>query len=348
MRVVFTSDGVEVPASRYRFLQFIEYFEDAGIECSFIHGYGRLYNRVFGTPVVGAVYKTLTRGVRAARTAAAQADLLFLQRTAFPQNAIAERVAHRRGVPMVFDFDDAIYLGPGGVPSRMRERAFRDAVRVADHCIAGNRFLAEAAAAPHKTTVIPTVIDTERYVPPERRSSDEVVIGWMGTAGNFGFLERVAPSLRTVLREMPQAKVRLVSNATFQPLLGVDRVEQIRWAAGSEIELLQSFDVGLMPLVDGVLTRGKCAFKMIQYMSVGAPVVVSAVGANVDVIGDVELGYALEHFDWVDALRTLVADPELRARMGEAGRARAVEAYSVSGVLDRYLEIFARYDPASS
>lgn len=342
MRIVFTSDGVEAPGPRYRCMQFFPYFEREGVRCEIYHAYGKLYNRAFNVPVVGPLYKTLTRGVRAVRTASASADLMFLQRTAFPQSAIAERIAHRRGVPLIFDFDDNLLLGPGGVASTARERAFYDAVRVADHCIAGNQFLADAARVPHKTTIIPTVIDTDRYVPTPRGDGPDIVIGWMGTAGNFASLARLAPSLRRVLAQAPNVTIRIVSNATFKPLADLDRVEQIRWSPDSEIALLQSFDVGLMPLEDTEVSRGKCAFKMIQYMAVGAPVVVSAVGANVEVMHDTELGYGLEGFDWTDALLELVRDPDLRARFGAAGRERAVAEYSIHSVLDRYLDIFRR------
>lgn len=348
MHIVYTSDGVENPATRYRILQFLPHFEAHDLTSEVIHGYGTLYNRVFDKRLIGAGYKVATRAVRAVRTAAASADVVFGQRTAFPQTAWPERLLRRRGVPFIFDFDDAIFLGPGGVPSAARDQAFRDAVRIADHCIAGNPYLAEVASAPHKTTVIPTVIDTERYVPrtPSARR-DDVVIGWIGTAGNFPFLARVADSLRTVLREHPHVRVRIVSNATFQPLLGVERVEQHRWSADSEIAQLQSFDIGLMPLENTPLTRGKCAFKMIQYMAVGIPVVVSAVGANVTVLGDAEFGYALEQFDWVEALRTLIADADLRSTWGARARAHAVDHYSVAGVVPRYLELFEPFRPTS-
>ena len=345
MHVVFTSDGVEVPASRYRIMQFLPHFERAGVRCDVIHGYGSAYNRVHATPILGSAYKLVTRLGRAARTAVASADVIFLQRTALPQTAVAERIAHRRGQRLIFDFDDAIYLGPGGVHSAAREAAFRDTVRVADHCIAGNQHLAEIANVPGKTTVIPTVIDTDRYIPVDRSDRSELIIGWMGTAGNFPFLTDLAPALRKTLDRVPRAKVRLVSNANFEPLADHPRVEQIRWSAADEIALLQSFDIGLMPLHDTPLTRGKCAFKMIQYMAVGIPVVVSAVGANVEVMSDIDMGVALDGFDWADALVSLCGDADLRAAQGAAARERATSHYSVSGVLDRYLELFRAVAP---
>lgn len=307
-----------------------------------IYAYGEHYNDVFDRRLIGPAYKLLSRARRAVRTALVRdADIVFHQRTAFPHTAIPEQILAARGVPSILDFDDAIYLGPGGVPSALRERAFRDAVAVADHCIAGNRHLAEVAGVPEKTTIIPTVIDTDRFVPAKKEPSDEVVVGWMGTAGNFPFLEHIVPAVKTVLAERDNVHVRLVSNAEFRPLSGHDRVEQIRWTAAREVELLQSFDIGLMPLEDTRLTRGKCAFKMIQYMAVGIPVVVSAVGANNEVMEGVDIGYGLDRFDeWADALLRLIDFADERAAMGAAGRERAVSSYSVTGVTTDYLDVF--------
>ena len=341
MKGVFLTDGIFVPASRFRCEQFFPYFREAGIEPTLRYAYGKSYNRAihewWGNP-----YKVLGRLRRGVHQVALppDTDFVFLQRTAFPQTALFEKILARRRIPTFFDFDDSLWVDGTGAVSPSRKKAFQDAVDLADHVIAGNSFLADYAGRPNKTTIIPTVIDTQLYVPSPRHAREKVVIGWMGAAGNFPFLTRVAPALKTVLEQRPNVCVRLVSNATFEPLLGIDRVEQIPWSAHEEIAQLQNFDVGLMPLVDSPLTRGKCAFKMIQYMAVGAPVVVSNVGANAEVFGDHELGYILDDFDWVEALLALVDDASLRAQMGELGRNRAVASYSIEAVLPTYLDLF--------
>ncbi len=341
MNGVFLTDGIFVPASRFRCEQFFPYFRDAGINPTLRYAYGPSYNRAihqwWGNP-----YKALCRLRRGVYQVAvpSDTDFVFLQRTAFPQTAAFEKLLARRKIQTFFDFDDSLWVDGTGAISASRKKAFEVAVELADHLIAGNGFLAEQANRPNKTTIIPTVIDTNLYIPPANRSGDEVIIGWMGTAGNFPFLNRVVPALKTVLEMRPQARVKLISNANFDPLLGVDRVEQIPWTAAEEIAQLQSFDIGLMPLVDSPLTRGKCAFKMIQYMSVGAPVVVSNVGANAEVFGKRELGYLLDDFDWVEALITLIDDATLRTEMGKRGRQRAVENYSITAVLPTYITLF--------
>lgn len=340
MNVLFVTDGLSVPASRFRCEQFFSHFESSGIRCSLRYAYGPRYNDAISTRW-GTPYKVLSRLRRGIHEVLPSrgTDVVFLQRTAFPQTAVFEEMLKVRGIPTIFDFDDNLSVAAGGTESRRRRATFERAADLADHVIAGNEFLAEQANQPHKTTIIPTVIDTDVYTPAPRQDGP-VTIGWMGTAGNFPFLEQVVPSLKATLAARPNARVRLVSNAPFKPLLNVDRVEQIPWSAATEVSLLQSFDIGLMPLIDSPLTRGKCAFKMIQYMAVGSPVVVSAVGANVEVFGQTELGHLLTGFDWTEALIDLIDHPERRQAFGETGRARAVAHYSIHAVLPEYLRIF--------
>jgi len=340
MKIAFLCEGVSIPASRFRVQQFIPYFEKKGITCDVTYGYGSDYAEKSAR--FGGAYKLFMRIERLrSSTQVDEFDLVFIQRPTFPQSAIGEELVNWLNPNTIFDFDDSLWMGPDGVESFVRRRGFDRTVDICAHLIAGNEFLSTEAGHPEKTTVIPTVIDAVRYVPAVKAES-AMIIGWMGTAGNFPFLERTVPSLKAALQRYPNARFRLVSNADFKPLLGHPQVEQIRWSADTEISLLQSFDIGLMPLVDSPLTRGKCAFKMIQYMAVGRPVIVSAVGANVDVFGDVTNppGRMLSSFDWEDVLSELIEDGGLRRSMGERGRERVEQHYSIEAVLPQYFQIF--------
>ena len=344
MRVLFLCEGTTVPASRFRVGQFIPHLEEAGVECEVRYAYDWRYNDLSRTRF-GPAYKALWRLKRVPFAADAdEFDIIFVQRPAIPQSSLPERLLASINPNIVFDFDDSIFLAPGGVVSDRRERAMHDIIALSRRVIAGNRYLAHVALAPEKTTVIPTVIDTERYVPPaEREDSGELVIGWMGTEGNFPFLEQVVEPVNRALDRLPNAKVRIVSNADFAPWLGDDRVEQIRWSVANELPLLQSFDIGLMPLEEGPLTRGKCSFKMIQYMAVGCPVVVSAVGANVEVFEGSRSGHCVLSFDeFEDAIVALGTSREARDAAGRAGRAHVERSYSIAAVLPRYLEVFEK------
>lgn len=346
MRVLFLTCGTEDPGTRFRAAQFFPHFEANGIRC-FHHGaYGSWYNDVFDVPGIGAAYKLATRGKRAALgLTAGRFDAVFLQRMALEFTSVPERVLARVNPRMILDADDAIYLDPNeGAGGARRERAFQRVVRTSAHVIAGNRHLAGHVDAPQKTTIIPTVIDTDRFTVRTRQAPGErVVIGWMGTAGNFKYFGALVPAIVQLLEENPRAVFRIVSNATYEPLRAHPRVEQVRWSEATELDELHGFDVGVMPLDDGPWTRGKNGFKLIQYMAVGCPGIASPVGVNPEIVDDGRAGLlASTSREWYQALSRLCADPALRASVGETARRRIVEHYSIASVLETYLDLFSR------
>lgn len=342
MRVLFFTDGPLSPGSRFRCLQFFPWLERRGISCEVQFAYDERYNEVH-EKAWAPLYKASGRLLRAGRLVFERGhDLIFLHKTTMAVTGLPEFLHGFRHTPTVFDFDDAIYLGVGGATSSARERTFRRAVDSATHVIAGNAHLAERAQAPWKTTVIPTVVDTTRYVPGPAHDEREFVIGWIGTASNFPYLRAVLPQVLSAVEQVPRARVRVVSNGVLPEYLAHPKVEQWRWTEERELMALQSFDLGLMPLPDTEQTRGKCGFKMLQCMATGVPVVASAVGANPGLFEPSGAGVLVAPGgDWVKAVLEVMQRPrpELRA-MGAAGRAHVEARYSVSSVVGRYVTLF--------
>jgi glycosyltransferase involved in cell wall biosynthesis len=343
MKVLFLLEGTTVPASRFRVLQLLPAFEAIGVRPTVRYAYGDAYNRLLTTPWARP-YQLATRLRRAAAGFdAARFDVVFLQRPALPFSAAPEQVLARLNPRTIFDVDDSIWVEASGAISPWRQRTFHDEVAAAAEVITGNGWLADQAAAPGKTTILPTVVDTDIYRPAPRKAGDGLVIGWMGTMGNFPFVRTMLDDLRAVLDRHPGVRVQLVSNASLPDVEGDARFEQIRWTRETEVPLLQQFDIGLMPLPDTLATRGKCAFKMIQYMAVGRPVIASSVGANVEVFENTEAGALVAPgASWQPALERLIADAQFRQQAGERGRARIESAYSVKAVMPRYQEILER------
>lgn len=344
MRVLYFTDGPLSPGSRFRCLQFFPWLERHGISCDVEFAYDERYNDVHDKPWA-PLYKARGRLARARRLLVRRGhDLLFLHKTTMAVTGLPELLQGWRSTPSIFDFDDAIHLGPAGAPSPMRERTFRQAVKAATHVIAGNTHLASLTGAVEKTSVIPTVVDTERYVPAPHRRANGLVVGWMGTASNFPYLRNVIPSVLRALEQLPRARLRIVSNGVLPEYRANPLVEQWRWSAEGELRALQSFDLGLMPLPDTEQTRGKCGFKMLQYMSCGVPVLASAVGANVSLYeGSGAGGLVRCEDDWAARLLELGRlSPERRTHLGRAGRAHVEAKYSVAAVIGQYVALFER------
>lgn len=345
MRLLCLTQGLTIPSSRFRVGQFLSHWREAGVDVHVTHGYGSRYNDLAMTRL-GKPYKLVGKARRiTGMWQAARADAVFLQRLAIPQTALPEVALARLNPHLIMDMDDHPYMGAAGKVDPWRVAAYERATALCEHFICGNDFLAELFNVPERTTVIPTVIDTDLYEVRERTEGALIRLGWMGTAGNFYHLEPLLPALNAVLSRHPNVRLRLVSNATFEPLSAHPQVEQIRWSAQSEQELLSSFDIGLMPLRDSEVARGKCGFKMIQYMAMGVPVISSAVGANVAIFKGSHAGVLADELsEWEDVLEdALTWSFQKRIRLGMAGRHHAVEHYSVTSVLPQYLEIFESF-----
>lgn len=240
----------------------------------------------------------------------------------------------------VYDFDDAFYLkyrsGRLGVLRAALGGKIDHLIQSASSVTAGNHVLTDYAARHNpRTHCLPTVVDTTRYVPlKHRRAGDAFTVGWIGSPSTAGYLDQLVEPLTTIGQEGP---VRLVVIGGKAPQIPGAEVVELPWSERDEIDQINSFNVGVMPLPDTEWARGKCAFKLIQYMACAVPVIASPVGANVDVVNGSAGLLAGSPREWVEGLRALRDSPARRASMGDSGRARIEQHYS----LERYVPILA-------
>jgi glycosyltransferase involved in cell wall biosynthesis len=231
----------------------------------------------------------------------------------------------------IYDFDDAFYLkyrsGKLGVMRPFLGDKFDTVIAGAAAVTAGNTTLATYARRLNSSThLLPTVVDTVRYVPTPRPSNDIFTVGWIGSPSTAPYLSELIGPLSTIGKESP---VRLVVIGGKAPSIPNVSVVEVDWHEQTEVELINSFDVGVMPLPDDDWARGKCAFKLIQYMACAVPVIASRVGANIDVVQS-DCGFlATDERDWVRALRLLRDQPPTRQQMGAAGRKKVEQEYSL-------------------
>ncbi|HET6281298.1 MAG TPA: glycosyltransferase [Polyangia bacterium] len=343
MRVVFFVQGEAVPAARARGLVIAGALEAAGLTCAVriprpsVYGDTRLpspWNRLRPLYAPFAAWSRMIqmRDLRAD-------DVIFFQRPMLELPIVALERWAARGRRVIFDFDDAIFERVGA------PRKFRALVSLADRVIAGSRYLADAAAAPAKTTIIPTVVDTDRWreLPPRATRGRDVVIGWTGLSTNYAQLGYAAGGIARAL-ERTGARLVVISDRPPPPSLAPLRPEFVRWRPETEVEDLSRLDIGVMPLPDGPIERGKCAYKLIQYMALGRPGVASPVGANGEVVTSGVDGFLpTDDRSWEETLVSLVQDPAARQAIGRRGRLRVEAAYSLRAVTPRYLDVLTNW-----
>lgn len=332
---------IEGAGCRFRIAQFVPYLRERGFDVTISPFYTREFFEL--------VYLPGQQGRKAVSFMAlawrrfrelfelGNYDLVFLYREAIPLGPpIVERLIARRGVPIVYDFDDAIFLP--AVSEANRSISFlKDPGRVAQilklstQVVVGNEFLAGFARRHNPSvTVIPTAVDTTRFVPraQEPPGPRDLVIGWIGSPTTFPYLEALAPLLERVSQRQPF--VLKVSGAGKPVQFPGVRVDEVPWSLDKEVALFNTCDAGVYPLTDDDWARGKCGFKAIQFMACGVPVVASAVGVNREIIDDGRNGFlAGNPSEWAEKLERLLVDADLRKRFAVAGRETIAARYSL-------------------
>ena len=344
----FTKYSRNAGSSRLRSYQYFPYLEEAGF-------------RVEVSPLFSEAYlKQLYSGQSTAREAlkgyvkrffklfaVLSYDRVVIEKELFPYlPAFAERILSLLGVQYVVDYDDAVFHNYDQSSQPLLRKFLGskiDAVMRYSGCVvAGNQYLAERArkAGAKKIEIIPTVIDLERYpVQSKKEEKTPFVVGWIGTKTTFE--KHLSPCrnwLKRLQNEEPDLKVHIVG-VTSEMDLG-PQVRYIPWTEATEVEEILKMDVGIMPLQDTLWERGKCAYKLIQYAACGIPGVASDVGMNKEVTVPGETGIlASTDEEWIQAIKTLKSNTELRNQMGNNARKKVEERYCIQQTWMKWQEI---------
>ena len=280
-------------------------------------------------------------------------DVVFIHREAAPIGPPVFEwvIAKVLGKKIIYDFDDAIWMkDPASEQTFISRLKWQQKVgRIcawAHRVSCGNDYLRAYAQRFNPAAVLnPTTLDTDRLHNQVREQplapGQPVVIGWTGTHTTLRHLDLVWPALARLEAEGHRFEFRVIAN---QPpaAVGLRALRYQPWCKATEIADLLGFHFGLMPLVDDPWARGKCAFKALQYMALGMPALVSPVGMNTEVVQDGRNGYVCATAeDWYQAIRRLLTDEPLRARLGTAARRTIVERYSVASNTANFLALFA-------
>lgn len=333
------------PSTRVRFHTYLPHLAGLGIDVTIAPLLPESYTvdlfsgRRTGMATVGLAY--LRRAITLVRARAH--DVVWMEGELWPRApAWGEALLEAIHCPCVVDYDDAIFhrydLSPNPLVRLLLRRKIDTVMRHATAVVVGNQYLRERALAAGASVIhtVPSVVDLERYKPPPK-SETPVAVGWIGSPISTYFLESVAPVLRRV-QQATGARVRIVgAGRRLNPEL---EAEFIDWSEESEVAEIGNFAVGIMPLVDSPIARGKSGYKLIQYMACHVPVVASPVGENKNIIEDSVDGLLADsEEEWYAALVGLLSDRDLRQRLGAAGRSKVERLYSVQATGPRMASI---------
>ncbi|MDQ2943608.1 MAG: glycosyltransferase family 4 protein [Candidatus Dormibacteraeota bacterium] len=343
----------QAASTRFRVTQFFSFLEENGVSC-------RLASLL--TPAqFGEFYQSGQRASKAARLlfgavrqtvealGARRFDVVVVQRGAllFGPPLLEWLVARVGRVPLVFDFDDAIWLqdpstswGPLARAAKFPSKV-ADIVKMARHVIVCNGYTRDYALrlrSPDAVTVIPTVVDADQFHPVARPRGSHPIVGWIGTHSTAQYLGEIAEPLREAAAAT-KFTLKIVGAGRDVRIPGVSVVNK-PWSLAEEVSDYQSLDIGLYPVRDDAWGRGKTGFKPIVYMSCGVACIASPVGGVTEFISHDANGLlASSPTEWRDALISLVADHELRQRLGAAGRETVVDGYSLQAQAPRLLKV---------
>jgi len=333
-------------SSRIRFYQYLPFLETQLIHVETAalldDSYIRDLNSGNSTDWASILASYLKR-VRKLATSS-QFDLVWVEAEVFPWLPDwGELWLAWRRIPYVVDYDDAAFhrydlhssAAVRWCLGHKIDRVMKNAARV----VAGNSYLADRArqAGAAHIEILPTVVDLQSYPLSLSHRGSDFVIGWIGSKSTARYLLPLLEVWRHALT-WQGTSLRLVGSGELD-LSGV-AADIMAWSESSEVQAVQSFTVGIMPLQDDPWARGKCGYKLIQYMACGLPVVASPVGVNSEIVEHGCNGFlASSQAEWLGALSQLRGQPELCEEFGRAGRKKVESMYSLEVTGPRLAEL---------
>jgi len=254
------------------------------------------------------------------------------------------RLLRRHTARIVYDIDDAVMFhahAVGRISQWRTKRRFEATARIVDQVVAGNEYLAAMfRERGRKVTVLPTCVDPAHYRVKRHEIGDGVALVWIGSKSTLPYLREQLPAIEGAAKRV--AGLRLITIGDSSITGAGLPVEHIPWSVDAEAASLVRGDIGIAPTPDDRWTRGKCGFKIVQYMAAGLPAIASPVGANAEIVRANETGLlATTSLEWTDAIVKLASDIALRRTMGAAGRERVEREFSIERAADVWAQLLA-------
>jgi len=351
MKILFLTKYEHLGASsRYRTLQYLPFLKEEGIDFDI----QPLFNDEYlkhkyknGKENKLITIKRILNRIKTILFAAKQYDLLVIEKELIPFfPPIFEYYLKLIRKPYIVDYDDAVWHNYDNHKNKIirvvLKNKIKTVMKLAEVVIGGSEYIVHYAkiSGAKRVEKIPTVINLEKYKCKKNEKKDKpFVIGWIGSPSTSKYILTINEALEEFTRKYD----------TIVHLVGFDRKLEkkllfhfrvIDWSEETEVQEICKFDVGIMPLTDGYFERGKCGFKLIQYMACKKPVIASPVGENKIIVENEVNGYlADKNNEWLLALEKLYNSKKLRDEMGDKGYKKVKNLYSLDAAKIRYLNI---------
>lgn len=348
MRIVyFTKYTRNGASSRLRSYQYYKYLSAVGFEC--------IYHPLHSDRYLKLLYSKKFRGLQAifsyflrlrALTSIKKSDIIFIEKELFPyMPPLFEYFLLKFGFKFIVDYDDAIHHNYDKNKNILIKfflgNKISKVMRYATLVIVGNKYLYDYATKNNVTniTVIPTVIDENKYF-IDKKLDTKINIGWIGTPVTSKFLKVLIPLFQELKQDFD---VKFTFIGALQEDFQYEFIKCVNWQEDSEVELIQSFDIGIMPLGESFFDKGKCGYKLIQYMACGIPVIASPIGENKFIVDHFKNGYlATTLDDWRNYLIRLISDRNLRNNFGYEGHIKINDDYTIASQGPKLIEALTR------
>jgi len=338
------------PSQRFRFEQYIPYFEKNGLKCEHYFLLDEKGDKTFYSK--GNMFGKLMLAIKsffkllALMPEIKKYDFVFVQRECFMLGTAYFEKRISRQTKLIYDFDDSIWLLD--VSDANKKFAWlknpdktSKIISVSNTVVAGNNYLAEYAKQFNKNVrIIPTTVEVERYLRDRNENKKAICIGWSGSLTTIKHFQLAVPILLKLKQKYgPKISFKVIGEENYvnEEL----EIKGTKWTLESEIKELAELDIGIMPLRDDQWSKGKCGLKGLQYMALGIPAIMSPVGVNTEIVQDGENGFLADsEKEWIEKLSRLIESEELRNKLGRAGQQTVKEKYSVESQKDNYLSLF--------
>ncbi|WNB17319.1 glycosyltransferase [Marivirga arenosa] len=341
----------EAPSQRFRFEQYFKILKSYGYKYDIapfltIKAWNILYKN--GSSIQKSIWILLSYFKRIALLFFIRKyDRIFIHREASPLGPaffewFSVKILKKK---IIYDFDDAIWLDDPNEKGSLKailkwKRKVRSICKWSYKVSAGNQYLADYAKRYNQNVIInPTTIDTGYHENKViQKENEKITIGWTGTHSTLQYLSPLIPILDQ-LNQNYDFELLIISNQ--KPDFNVNYIRFIKWSKTSEIEDLNQIDIGIMPLSDDIWSKGKCGFKMLQYMSINKAVIASPVGVNQKILEESNAGIiASNDSEWINGLKKLLDNNDLRNELGKRGRKYIQNHYSVKSNTENFLKLF--------